>query len=824
MHSRSAGGRLGRMAGLLGGAGLVAAAMMACGDSARGITGPAAGPEGGGSGVIATTGYSAVLGDDWKSYTSKAQLQSAGLFWWVDAAGRNVYDYVDLAQDPTFGQVVRITFPANTGSSGSSPRIAQDLPAPLDKVWYRFRVKFAPGWTSVGPDPSGWANSYKIAFMDWAGYNGRMEIEYSNSTDYITGVAVQTGSGTWVNYGSSLVAGSAPNFGKATTEWNDGEWWEFVMYYDKTGPTTASSYYWRRRLTSGGQVQNNPWVLFGENLSGNTTPQVSGIQLGINRNKNNPTTMYLYWGPWEVVDGAKYTNPFGMPNMGGSTTPPPVTVASLSVTPATAQLAPSAAQQFAATEVMSDGTTRAAAATWTASGGTVTSTGAYTAPAAAGTYSVIARNAGGMADTAVVTVSAQAPTLTTLSVTPATASTTTGGSVQLSATGTYSDGSSKAVTPAWTATGGTITAAGLYTAGQTAGTFRVIGTLGGKADTSVVTVAAPAAPTITALYLNPGTASTQTGGTVQFGATASYSDGTSKAVTPAYTATGGTITAAGLYTAGQTAGTFAVIASSGGKADTSAVTVSAPAAPPAAGSYTRVVGDDWKGYASSSALLSAGYFSGGTSSNVALVSDATFGQVARVTQPAGSTAMPALRKSFAAPIDRMWFRFRVRWSPGWTTAGSGTNAAEWSMARWTWSGYGGAGSLDFQNTREYANNWSAKNASNQYIQYTESLLPGSAAFGTTSTEWTGGGWWEYVVYWEKTGATTARQHYWMRPLGGSFRYYGFTENGAATPQAAAIQLGGNTTRAPTATQYVDWGPWEVVDGSRYANPFGMSGF
>ncbi|MFL5542312.1 MAG: hypothetical protein ACJ8J0_25215, partial [Longimicrobiaceae bacterium] len=380
MGTTAAGRRLRRVAALLGGAGVVAAAAVACSDASPGVTGP--GAPGAGGGAISTVGYTAVLGDDWKAYASKSQLQAAQYFWWVDAAGRNVYDFVDLVPDPTFGQVVRITFPQNSGSSGSSPRIAQDLPAPLDKVWYRFKVKFAPGWTSVGPDPAGWANSYKLAFLDWAGYNGRMEIEYSNSTDYITGAAVQTGSGTWINYNSSLVSGSAANFGRTTTEWSDGEWWEFVMYYNKTGPTTASSYYWRRRLTSGGQVQNNPWVLFGENLSGSATPQVSGIQLGINRNKNNPTTMYLYWGPWEVVDGARYANPFGMPNMGG-TTPPPPTVTGFAVTPAAVSLAPSATQQFTATETLSDGTTRAASATWTASGGTVNGTGAYTAPSTA---------------------------------------------------------------------------------------------------------------------------------------------------------------------------------------------------------------------------------------------------------------------------------------------------------------------------------------------------------------------------------------------------------------------------------------------------------
>jgi hypothetical protein len=40
---------------------------------------------------------------------------------------------------------------------------------------------------------------------------------------------------------------------------------------------------------------------------------VAGITLGVNRNKSNPRTMHIDWGPWEVVDGSRFANPFGMP-------------------------------------------------------------------------------------------------------------------------------------------------------------------------------------------------------------------------------------------------------------------------------------------------------------------------------------------------------------------------------------------------------------------------------------------------------------------------------------------------------------------------------
>ncbi len=53
---------------------------------------------------------------------------------------------------------------------------------------------------------------------------------------------------------------------------------------------------------------------------------------------------------------------------------------------------------------------------------------------------------------------------------------TTGDTQQFSAVGRMSDGSTAGVSVTWSATGGTMSGAGLYTAGSTAGTFRVIAT------------------------------------------------------------------------------------------------------------------------------------------------------------------------------------------------------------------------------------------------------------------------------------------------------------------------------------------------------------
>ena len=140
-----------------------------------------------------------------------------------------------------------------------------------------------------------------------------------------------------------------------------------------------------------------------------------------------------------------------------------------------------------------------------ATGGTVTPGGLYTAGATAGTFRVIAVQQGGTrADTSAVTVTASAPTLTAVEVTPASASVATGATQQFSALGRMSDNSTSSVTVTWSATGGAITTGGLYTAGTTAGAYRVIAVQQGgtRADTSAVTVTST--PPASGTVANPG--------------------------------------------------------------------------------------------------------------------------------------------------------------------------------------------------------------------------------------------------------------------------------------------------------------------------------
>jgi len=178
----------------------------------------------------------------------------------------------------------------------------------------------------------------------------------------------------------------------------------------------------------------------------------------------------------------------------------------------------------------------------------------------------------------------------TLSVDPTNATVPIGTSVQLSAIPRDSMGATFSGLPTtWTTSNGSIASVaedGIVT-GMAAGSVEVIATVEGKSDTAAITVtsAPPGSPTLEAVVLTPDSVTLQSGATRQFAASGRMSDGTMVPVNVTYSATGGTITSSGFYTAGTSAGAFRVIATqqAGTKADTSTVTViTAPAPPPPA--------------------------------------------------------------------------------------------------------------------------------------------------------------------------------------------------------------------------------------------------
>ncbi len=249
------------------------------------------------------------------------------------------------------------------------------------------------------------------------------------------------------------------------------------------------------------------------------------------------------------------------------TTAAQITVAALAVNPPSTSLPPGAMQQFTATN------STGASITWAATGGTISSGGLYTAGSSTGTFAVTATDSSGnktiaqMVIASLHTITIENPkTGSTLS-SPVLVHATYNGTVIATymkiwvdhIAGSVQHNTNSFVTSLYLASGLHLIAvqASDPSTGQIYTTQTNITVTGGSAGTVTV---------------SPASVVLQTGRTQQFTAT----DSAGLPVT--WSATGGTISSSGLYTAGTTTGTFTVTATdSSNSKGTASVTIQSSA-------------------------------------------------------------------------------------------------------------------------------------------------------------------------------------------------------------------------------------------------------
>lgn len=174
---------------------------------------------------------------------------------------------------------------------------------------------------------------------------------------------------------------------------------------------------------------------------------------------------------------------------------------------------------------------------------------------------------------------------TSVVISPTTSTVSTSGTVSFVAK--VQGATNTAVT--WTASSGTITPAGLFTAPAAAGSATVTATSVAdttKSASATVTVTTGSAPSVTSVSVTPATTSVATGGTAQFTATV---QGSASNKSVSWKASPGTISSTGLYTAPATAGTATVTATSVAdttKSGSGTVTIGAATPPVSAVSIT----------------------------------------------------------------------------------------------------------------------------------------------------------------------------------------------------------------------------------------------
>jgi hypothetical protein len=174
--------------------------------------------------------------------------------------------------------------------------------------------------------------------------------------------------------------------------------------------------------------------------------------------------------------------------------------------------------------------------------------------------------------------SAATVTLVSLAVTPPNSSIAPGASVQFSATGSYSDGSTKDITSLviWSATGSaSISSSGLLTA-TSAGSVTVTATLGALAGSTTLTVSTA---TLVSIMILPASSTVAQGASLQYSATGHYSNGGVLDLTSQVTwnSSGAVlISSTGLAsTSGAGAGTVSIGATSGAVSGATSLTVAA---------------------------------------------------------------------------------------------------------------------------------------------------------------------------------------------------------------------------------------------------------
>jgi len=277
------------------------------------------------------------------------------------------------------------------------------------------------------------------------------------------------------------------------------------------------------------------------------------------------------------VRGSNGTWDRGSFQMGGAT----ATLKSIAVTPASGSIIVGKTVQLTATGTYSDGSTQnlTSSVAWTSSSSavaSVSSTGLATGLSAGSTTSKA--TSGTLSASA--TISVANATLQSIAVTPAGSSLMTGQTLQFTATGTYSNGTTQNLTGSvtWTSSStsaATISASGLAT-GNAVGSTTIQAVSASISASTTLNVTAVA--TLQSIAITPATFTLTAGATQQLAVTGTYSNGTTQNVTSSVAwsssnTADATVSASGLVTAVAN-GTSTITATFGSLSATSAATVS----------------------------------------------------------------------------------------------------------------------------------------------------------------------------------------------------------------------------------------------------------
>jgi hypothetical protein len=246
-----------------------------------------------------------LVGDDWSTYSSTAAFMAnvgAGRLY-NDGANQSMAS-LDTVVKYNGHPTLRYNQP---GGTDKTPELWPSLPngAKLENVWLHAVIRYSPGWTTAGV-VANTDNSYKILGLGWSNYYARAGFHLANTTSYqIFTNAVTATSATVM----PAVFGMA---GRVTSEWQDGGWYDYYLHYEVRSATTTRFRVWRGRA---GKTPVLAATVDNAMVQGFSVPLVRSVMLGQNFNQTRAASQSqaIWYGLWEVIDGASHPNPFSLP-------------------------------------------------------------------------------------------------------------------------------------------------------------------------------------------------------------------------------------------------------------------------------------------------------------------------------------------------------------------------------------------------------------------------------------------------------------------------------------------------------------------------------
>jgi len=224
--------------------------------------------------------------------------------------------YIDLTSTGSgSSQGIHGTIAAD-GLGTGHPMMERNFGSNKTNVWAKFKMRWEPGFTTngsmaqvLGDYYASSASSYKHWAAGFGNANGRVLQAITNGTEYQGEIVISS----WIPNDRTPTSASATQGSgfNVANEHTDGLWYTYYGHFWQNSSTQMTYKIWRGPdVGAPTLIDTIVLTLSGDQFS----PYWNRFALGQNYNKyRDPgNTLALNWGPYELVDGTVYADPYGL--------------------------------------------------------------------------------------------------------------------------------------------------------------------------------------------------------------------------------------------------------------------------------------------------------------------------------------------------------------------------------------------------------------------------------------------------------------------------------------------------------------------------------